>query len=202
MLALLSPVLLGLSGGAMDLFLYENHAKSLQRVADGAALAAVSEASLKGWSKATADAIVADFIDAHLQESGQATYTSTVGVDLDERTVMVTIDQDNHEYFVLGYFKHSPQIRVSATAQASGSTKVCVIGLDETLKAAVSLNSNAVLTAADCAVYSNSRSPVGLQSKSNSVLTAVLSCSAGGYEGSPRNFRGAVLTDCPAMILW
>jgi Flp pilus assembly protein TadG len=196
--AILAPVLFGLVGGVVDLYLYMNHAKMLQNVADGAALSAVGGATLKGWSAATATATVESHVAANLSGKNDGTvYTTSVNVDVERRLVQVTIDQDDHGYFVVGYFKHSPQIRVQASAQSSGSLNVCVIGLDPKEDGAVSLDSNSKMTAGNCAVYSNSVSHAGLQSKSNSVLTAQLTCSVGGYEGASRNFQGEVVTDCP-----
>ena len=191
-------MLFGLLGGAVDLYLYKNHSETLQNIADGAALSAVGGAALKGWSKASAEATATNHVNAHLPAQKNGTiYTPIVDVDETNRTVKVTIDQDHHGYFVMGYFKHSPQIRVQASAQASGSTNICVIGLSQREEATISLDSNSRMTAGDCAVYSNSLSRFGLKSMSNSVLTAQLSCSAGGYAGSSRNFIGDVVTDCP-----
>lgn len=199
--AIVSPIVLGLAAGVIDLFLYEVHKRELQAVADGAALAAVREASLKGWSAEAAEGTVDRYVAAHLENAGTATalFTVDTAVEVASRRATVTIDQDHFGYFVLGYFKHSPQIRVVSAAVASGSVNVCVIGLDTAAEATIGLNSNAVMTAAGCAVYSNSTAGTGLESKSNSVLTASLACSAGGYSGSARNFRGSVVSDCPPV---
>lgn len=198
--AMMLPVLLGLAGGVADLYLYELHNKELQSIADGAALAAVNESSLKGWSGDTASAVVDSYVAAHLARpnSSSAVHIAKTAVDVPNRRVTVTIEQDHFGYFVLGYFKHSPQIRTQSTAVASGSVNVCVIGLDTSAEATIGLNSNSVMTASGCAVYSNSKSVTGLESKGNSVLTAALACSAGGYSGATRNYAGTVLSDCPA----
>lgn len=47
---LLAPVLLGITGGAVDVFIYTHHKSELQDAVDGAAVAAAKEASLGGWT--------------------------------------------------------------------------------------------------------------------------------------------------------
>jgi Flp pilus assembly protein TadG len=197
----LVPVLAGLTGGAMDLYIHNFQVKSLQNAADSAVLAATREASLKGWNVRTAKAIADNFLSETLAEVGmkQATYTSNVTVDTAKRRVTVAVEQDHYGYFFLGYFKGSPQIHVSATAQASGNTNVCVIGLEGKGNGTVSLIQEAQLSASNCAVYSNSTARTGLESSGNAMLTAQLACSSGGYAGAGRNFSRPPVTDCPPI---
>lgn len=199
--AILLPVLAGITGGAMDLYIHQFQVTSLQNAADNAVLAAVREASLKGWSSSTAKAVADSYLTATLGNVGmnQASYTSKVGVDSAKRRVTVTIEQDHYGYFFLGYFKGSPQISVNATAQASGSTNVCVIGLEKADTGTVSLVQESILSAANCAIYSNSVAKTGLESTQKSVLTSKLTCSSGGYSGTMRNFSQPPLTDCPPI---
>lgn len=199
--ALTLPVLLGLAGAVIDFTKYNDHQKQLQNVADSAALAAAREAALEGWSQETAQAVVENFIDANLKSTGadSVVYTSKIEVDKTNRRVSVTIDQDHFGYFVAGYFRHSPQISVNAVAQSSGSTNICVIGLDQTASTAIELRETAELSSPKCAVYSNSTDSKGLRSSDDALLTANLACSAGGYEGASKNFNKQPLTDCPPM---
>ncbi len=199
--AILLPVLAGITGGAMDMYIHQFQVTSLQNSADNAVLAAVREASLKGWNTQTAKAVADNYLTSTLASTGmnRASYKSIVTVDAGKRRVTVAVEQDDYGYFFLGYFKGSPQIRVSATAQASGSTNVCVIGLEKASSGTVSLQQGALLTASNCAVYSNSTSKVGLESSQDAVLSAKLACSSGGYLGSVKNYFHQPITDCPAI---
>jgi Flp pilus assembly protein TadG len=199
--AITLPLIAGIAGGAVDFYVYNDQQKTLQNVADSATLAAAREASLGGWSQATAEAVVDSYIAANLKTvgAGSAIYTRTVAVDRHNRRVTVTIDQDHYGYFVAGYFRHSPQIRVTSVAQASGNVNICVIGLHTADAATLSLNSDAELSAPNCAVYSNSSDAKGMRSLSNARLTAGLACSAGGYEGAAKNYNRPPLTDCPVV---
>lgn len=199
--AILLPILAGITGGAMDLYIHQFQVTSLQNSADNAVLAAVREASLKGWNQTTAKAVADSYLSATLAGVGmnQATYTSKVAVDSAKRRVTVTVEQDHYGYFFLGYFKGTPQISVSATAQASGSTNVCVITLEKTDDESINLQQHSKVTAANCAVYSNSVAKTGIESELYSVLTANLACSAGGYNGAPKNYNKLPVTDCPPI---
>ena len=199
--AIVFLIIAGLAGGAVDFYIYSGQRAHLQDVADTAALAAAREAALEGWSQSTAKAVVDTLVDANLKSlgSGSVVYSSDVQVDTTHRRVTVTIDQDHYGYFVGGYFRNSPQIRVSSAAQASGSTNVCVIGLDSASGGTIELTEESELFSPECAVYSNSNDQGGLQSNDDAMLTANLACSAGGYKGATRNYNRRPLTDCPQM---
>jgi len=197
--ALLAPMLMGLTGGAIDMGSFIVHKDELQVDADAAALAAAKEAGLSGWSQSSAAAVVEAYLDANVRRTVSGDFTAKVEVDVAAKQVTVTLEQDHRAYFVIGYFQGSPQIRVKSTAQASNNSNICVIGLHGSDVATVALETSAVLSAPDCAVYSNSLSQGGLQSTGNAQLVSDLTCSAGGYLGAPRNFNQLPLTDCPAV---
>ncbi len=199
--AILLPILAGITGGAMDLYIHQFQVTSLQNSADSAVLAAVREASLKGWNTQTAKAVADNFLSTTLAGigMGNAAYTSNVKVDAAKRRVTVTVEQDDYGYFFLGYFKGTPQISVNATAQASGSTNVCVIGLEQVDSGTVLMTQQALMTAGSCAVYSNSTARDGLESGGNAIMTANLACSAGGYAGASKNYKTMPISDCPQI---
>lgn len=197
--ALLAPLLIGLTGGAIDMGSFIVHKDELQVAADAAVLAAAKEAGLGGWSQTSATAVVEAYLDANVRQTVSGDFTAQVEVDVSAKEVTVTLEQDHRAYFVIGYFQGSPQIRVKATAQASNNSNICVIGLHGSDVATVALEGNAALSAADCAVYSNSLSQGGLQSTGNAQLVSDLTCTAGGYLGASKNFNHLPLTDCPAV---
>jgi Flp pilus assembly protein TadG len=199
--ALILPMIAGIAGGAVDFYVYNDQQKQLQSVADSAALAATREASLGGWTQHKAEAVVDSFIAANFKNYGasSAVYTREVTVDQQNRLVKVAIEQDHYGYFVAGYFRHSPQIRVTSMARAAGQSPICVIGLHTKDRETVSLDSDAVLSAPGCAVYSNSADTRGMTSERNAILAAGLACSAGGYLGAAKNYNRLPLTDCPVI---
>jgi Flp pilus assembly protein TadG len=197
---LLTPLLIGVAGGGIDVSSYLAHRTDLQQIADAAALAAANEAALNGWSQDAAVAAVSGFVQQHVGNNLDETVASQVAVDSVQKQVQVTLQQDHSPYFVIGYFIGSPQITVSSIALTNNASNICVIGLESSDTATVSLETNAMITAPKCAVYSDSVSTSGLVSTGNANLVAQLSCSAGGYSGSTRNFNFvAPVTDCPAV---
>jgi Flp pilus assembly protein TadG len=200
--ALLSPVLFGLVGGAVDLIVYERQQAQMQDVLDAAALAAAREASLKGWNQATAEAVVQAMISGNLEGktfSAETKFNTVVIVDEPSRTVNVTLDMDQFSFFVLGYFRHDPQIRVRSSATSSNNTNVCVIGLDDAAAGTIAITDSAKVNAADCAVFSNSSATDGLSSLDSGLLTSQFACSSGGYEGMSGNYSSKPTTDCPKL---
>jgi hypothetical protein len=198
MIGLLAPVFAVAVAGGIDFLSATSQKQAMQTAADTAALAAVREATLKGWRTELAEAVSASVAEANYEtHHASANYFDVKAlVNVDQRQVTVIIEQDHYPYFFARAFP-SPQLRVEATARASGSTNICVIGLDRSRAETVRLANSATLTAAECAVFSNSRSATGLAARDRSELHAQLTCTAGGFAGPPSNFKSAPLTDCP-----
>ena len=115
------------------------------------------------------------------------------------REVELTLTQDHVGYLVLGYLLGSPQVTVQSTARASGLSTICIIVQTTSGKAAFELTGDSSVSANGCSAYSNSADPKGMSVKGKARLVTELSCSGGGYEGAPMNFRPVPLTDCPAI---
>ena len=206
---LIAPVLLGLTGGGIDLLVYQNQVTKMQDAADNAVMAAAKEASLKGWTVTIAQAIAQNYVDENLREVANSNsanastlsktsgaFTTTATVDTASKTVTVSIDMNQYPFFVLGYFRHDPQIHVTSKARVSGEMNICVIGLDTDSSATVALSGLAKVTSPKCAVFSNSKATDGLQAKDFSLLASDYNCSAGGYGGAAKNYSTQPTPDC------
>ncbi|HEV7254713.1 MAG TPA: TadE/TadG family type IV pilus assembly protein [Mesorhizobium sp.] len=197
---ILAPLLLGLVGGATDFFVLQHHRNELQATADAAVIAAAAEAGLKGWSEESAAQVAAAVIGSNLSNrfSG-ASFHHKVEVDEESRSVEIELTQDHYGYFVVGYFTGSPQIRVSASAKATGQSTICIIVQSPSGAESFKLSGQSQVVAAGCSAYSNSSDPKGIAARDGSKLTTQLACSAGGYSGKPGNFSPPPLTDCPSI---
>lgn len=197
-LGLLAPMLAVAIAGGIDFLSATSQKQAMQAAADTAALAAVREASLKGWRPDLAAAISSSVAEANYEthHAAENYYSVESQVDVNQRQVTVVIEQDHYPYFFARAFP-TPQLRVEATATAAGSTNICVIGLERSLPDTVRLENSAQLSAPECAVFSNSASSTGLSARGRSKLAAQLTCTAGGYGGSLSNFGSIPLTDCP-----
>lgn len=200
--ALAAPVLLGIAGGAVDLMVYNRQQAAMQAAADAAVLAAGREASLKNWTQAEAESVARAYVETALADEGLSTsavFSVQTTVDSASHKVAITVDMDQHNYFLLGYFRPSPQIRVKAAAQLSSETPICLIALETTSAGAVKMKDSAKLFADGCAAFSNSLSAKGIDAADQSLFKTAFTCSAGGFSGAPAQFSPSPTTDCPPM---
>ncbi len=198
--ALIVPVLLALGAAGIDFAAYNQQKAGMQAAADAAALAAAREASLEGWTSTVANSIAEAVVDSNygavnVDKSYHKVSTLTDDVN---RKITVTVEQDHYPYFSASLFP-SPQIVVSATATASGSSNICVIGLDENRSRVLQLDDSALLTTSNCSVYSNSEAIDGIYAVHNSMVTSNLTCSAGGVKSGSGNFSKEPVTNCPKI---
>lgn len=119
----------------------------------------VLEASLKSWSQVEVDLLLGLMLKAKWQNNGVASsaqFDVKTVVDNVAKKVSITVDMDQYNYFLLGYFRKNPQIRVTASAKLSSETPVCMIALDPAKPRAVNIVDQADLLADNCAAFSNS----------------------------------------------
>ena len=198
LLGLALPVLLGLAGAAVDYARWIRQKGELRSAADAAALAAARELTLSSSSEARVKAVAEAVVRSHIPPSpGVAEVAVSTATLAEQSGVRVVLRQGAQQ--ILSHFiaKRPMEIELAATAKISGKRKLCLLALEPAAQKAVSLDSNSMLTAQDCDVHSNSRSPSGVSTNGNARLTASLTCSAGGISG--RGVVGQKLTDCPAV---
>jgi hypothetical protein len=199
-MAIAAPALLGVGGLAVDYSLFHAQRSGLQEVADAAALAAVREAGLQGWSQSVAQSVVDEHIASNLSEGGSAAvYDATVKVDERTSTVSVALRQDGYGYFLIGLYLQHPQIEVASTAALAGAERICALALEPAKSAALRIDMNSVMQANGCSVFSNSTNAKGIEVTGGSKLTANSVCTAGGYLGTLASYTPDPITDCPAL---
>jgi Flp pilus assembly protein TadG len=195
MFAIAVPLLLGAVGVAVDFGRATLMKAKLQAIADGAATLAAREMQLATATPDKLAAFAKSYVDSQL--SGVATTTK---VDMKALTVRVKLDTDVDPVMHLASLGEKMHVGASATAQLSTGLPLCLIGLDGKAAETIGLRQDALLTAPGCLVYSNSKSPKGISSKSNAVLKAGFICSAGGKSlDATSNFTPQPETDCPTM---
>ena len=201
--ALTAPVLFLLVGGGIEYSKVISQKNKLQGYADRAALAAAKEFSISqdddDRTKAIAKSIVIEglrqFKKQHANSFMAADIKVETIIDDENSAVKVRLTQATIKDFPINGFEIET-VSVVAEASVVGNLHVCVIGLDESATATISLEQSARLTGKNCAVYSNSTSGNGIVAKNNAVARASLFCTAGGASGSD-GFTPAPTTDCP-----
>ncbi len=196
--AVAAPALFVVAGVATDYAFMVRYRTQLQTVADAAAITGARELSLAQTQTSQVTAVVNNFVKA-----SAASYNSSVSVATtiasDGTSVDVTLSRVWAPFFAQLISNDVTPVVASSTATLIGSTKVCVVGLDETSSDTVYLTDKATMTANNCAVYVNSTSSQALYAGSSASLKSTLTCTAGGYYGYTAAFEPAPLTDCPKI---
>lgn len=125
--------------------------------------------------------------EEHRLESAQARL-SLLGESYDD--VAVTSNEGEIEVLATARVKTTllsvigiDDIRVAARAKAAAQQKgpkACLLALNRNVSNAISFSGNSAYAGKDCAVYSNSRDPLGLSIAGNAWPTAAGFCSVGG----------------------
>ncbi len=195
---LVLPLLLGVGGAAVDTALYSNARSKLQEIADASALAGGREFLLNtastGLAKERAESIAVKLIKADPGISGAS---ASARSDVARRAVTVTISHGYLPTLFVAMIRSPIMIDVSATAEVSGGSNICVIGLHEANGDTIKLDDRSLLRGKNCSVFSNSTDPHGIVVNGSAMIDSAFICSAGGYDGPITGFDPAPVTDCP-----
>jgi len=196
--ALTMPMVIAMSGMAVDYGMAFVEKTSLQQAADAAALAAAKELNLVNTDQARLESVAEIVARANLGGSAGAVSVKTV-VQKNPAGVAVNLAKDV-DYFILGHFaKSAMTVEAEAVARVAGETPICVLGLARSSGDTILLERSGLLTGNKCAVLSNSTSSRSINARYRARLTAEMTCSAGGYGGSVRRYAPPPLTDCPQI---
>jgi Flp pilus assembly protein TadG len=125
-------------------------------------------------------------------------YNVATTVDMADGSVRVMVTQTGADYFSR-IIMPPPDIAAVAVARVIGGGRICVLALEETEAAAVTVQDTATIQADRCGVFSNSTSADGLTKETSATITAELICSAGGYDGTTARTTPEPVTDCPPI---
>jgi hypothetical protein len=167
----------------------------MQAIADSAAVMSARQLQL---ASATPDKVAA-FARSYV---GSRLNGVTTAIDVDDKalTVRVRLTAEVDRLFDISLLQRNMPVGADATAKLSSGLPLCLIGLDGKAAGTIALKTDALLTAPNCLVYSNSKSTAGISSQDNAVLKAGFICSAGGKSAAANSsFSPQPATDCPTM---
>lgn len=197
MFGIILPILMLAAVGSIDTAIVYHQHSSLQNATDAGAIAAAQELQIADIDDTTIRAVAMNTIKAQLSEKVKELNVD-LKIDHSAGTVEVRVDHLIMPPVISGvYGTKEDRIYAQATARVTGTTRVCILALEERGAGAVSLEHSARVTGNECAVFSNSVSENGLKAKGDVELVADLICSAGGYSGSKGYFAPEPTTDCP-----
>ena len=201
MVAILLPVMLGVSGLALDVGSLYSHKRRMQSAADAAALAGALEvnrgrqafaaAMAKRESKANGfeDAVDGAAITVH--------YPPISGNHIGNlRFVEVVVDHGAPTWFMSLFGWDSVDVKSRAVAGAGANGKACVYVLDPDMGGAFQMNSSAKLDAT-CGIIVNSSDSEAVTSTSSSSITATSVAITGGYKLSGGSITPTPVTAVP-----
>lgn len=198
--ALALPLLVFLVGNTTDYARFLKERTALQDAVDAASLAAAKEVSLTDSNRDSLAAVARSIVQRYVDIHKQALSDDDVKIDVSTRSSPLEVDVQAALPFTAIFgnvFGFNPdKVNVRSVARVVGKPNICLLALDGWGPGAVQLEVSAKMTARNCGVYSNSRSPAGVSILNAARLTADVTCSAGGVVGG-RKIAPAAYTDCP-----
>ena len=152
--ALVITVLALGAGIAVDYGSMVSRHSTLQTATDAAAIAVARELALANTGQTELEAVANNMVSAKEQAAG-STWTVSVSIAENASSVQITIREDWAPIFAHLLSDAVTPITTTATAKLVGSGKICVLTLDDTSSAAISLTKKAKLEANSCGVYSS-----------------------------------------------
>jgi hypothetical protein len=193
--ALTLPVMIAAVAAAVDYSLANATRTKMQAVADAAAIFAAREFQMAQSNPSLITAVAQNYVQSQFNDIAAKTTVDTSAL---------TVHVDLAKEYQLAFGRVLPtatlHLQASATAKMSGGLPLCLLALDPKHPRTLTLQKEARLTAPNCLVYSDSKSPSGLVSKDDAVLQAGAICSAGGIVKTKNtNYTPQPLTDCPVL---
>lgn len=196
--AIVAPLLLAFVGAGVDYGRYYQTRAALQNIADKSALIGARQYAITQPGASLPSVIAKQEADNGIgDEPIVAGAIASATDDSTNASVTVSLTHSFKPTLFVSMFKSPIDLAVDATAQSLGSANICVIALETGSDRALLLQKDARLTGANCAIYSNSVGVNSLVSKDRALLSSVLNCTSGGYDGDLSNYSPAPLTDCP-----
>jgi Flp pilus assembly protein TadG len=193
------PVLAALVGSAVEYASLSSRRAQLQGAVDAAAMSAVSQLRLANSSDSAVESAAQATVEASAPAKNGASHSIEATV-LDSRSsVRVRVEETIPS--VMGRLMNLPSatLAVQATAKLVGKSKLCLLTLEVAKDKALNLDSNSLITANGCTVYSNSAGKKGFRAGSGARATASRFCSVGGVDVGSATVTPAPIQDCPAL---
>ena len=183
-------------GGVIDMSAIEGQKKSLQVLADNAALSAAREFAISANNGQRIEESAKAFVTATAKNPN---ISAIAQAHMDVLTVEVTVSAPAKTFFP-GPAAQVKSLSASATARLAGEAgNICMIGLSPTAVQTVVLNQKARLTAEHCAIYSNSTDIASMQVSRLAHVVADEIYTAGGFVGMPPETMKPPVTDAPQI---
>lgn len=210
--ALVMPVLLGITGAAIDYGTLVKYKSDLTNAADSAVIAVVADMRVSNSTDERIFSVARGMIAFNIAQKSdelpiglkvEKLYRTNPIINNSIREpfgAVITLTRTVKTWFALVHGTSQIEISAVSSAELRGSVKVCVVGLDTSGSDIIFLKDNAKIEAATCSVYTNSTNPSSMRSEGKALIVSGRTCTAGGYAGSIFNYNPSPSTDCPRVI--
>lgn len=194
-----APVLIGLSGLALDGASMNRQHTWMQNAADSVSLAVAKELHLYREKPEELKSVALARLDALVLDANYASnpHNIEVAVNTEEGSVAITFAMVHRALLPVSVAGENP-VRVTSKARAYGQAKLCVLGLNRLADKTIETDKAAVLSAPECAVQSNSKDKSGLVVEGGSQIVSAATCSSGGIDGA-ESITPDPETDCTPL---
>ena len=194
--ALVAPVLIALSGAAIDYTRMNKSRARLQTAADSAALAGASALHIANTTPTAA----ASVSEAQARAAAGSIDGLVVNTSVTTNSVRVNLAANVPTSIMKMFGTAAVHIEARAQANILGSTPTCLVVLDPASKDTFDID-QATVSAPGCAVYSNSTASDAISLDKSASLATNLTCSSGGaIAKGGATFSPPAVTDCPARL--
>ncbi len=193
------PVLILMVGGTVDYARLITRKSQLQDAVDTGVLTGGNALKLAGSNRQTVAALTERTIHVTARPIDEAALTVSAEVLPQNDGVHATAQEKVKLYFggLIGVKYRI--VSVNARSTIVGRMRLCMLTTDDVAAGALSLMSDARVTAVNCALYTDSSSSRALVGEANAVAHAEMICSVGGVDGPRANFNPHPNTDCPVI---
>lgn len=190
---LLIPLMIA-AGMAIDYTRLVVDNRNLQEAVDSAVLAATKPDAISDKER---EEIANEFVKSNYRGLFPKTTVAVASTSV-EREVSVSAQTSIKSTFMSLRGASDLGHRAAASAKSVFQKDTCVLALNSSENAALSVKGSGAHISANCGVQSNSVSSTGIVNTSNTTSVAKSFCSSGGFTGT--NYSTAPKTNCPPLL--
>ncbi|WP_284179500.1 hypothetical protein [Rhabdaerophilum sp. SD176] len=213
MFALSLPALLAVGAGTAEFMMATQKQVALQGLTDSAAIAIARQMTVANPSLAEMQAIARGFAGPFEAQHGPVALQPAPGPEAGTVRVQASF-RLNQGFGFLASIGGVDSVSASSTAKAGGSSKLCLLSIDEARADArwagakmflskdangLHLGEGARITAPGCTLHTNFKTRDAFIIEAQAKVTADLLCAAGGIRNLGGSLDAELVTDCPRL---
>ncbi len=198
MFSIAIPGAVAVLGVVVDFAVLTQKKTELQSIVDQAAIAAAREFSLSNSGTESVVEAARSYVTMAVDDPSVKIEVNTE-IDNTKNSVHVRVVESWTPFFAHLLADNVTPIVTEATAGLFGESKLCVLALTQSGAGAVSMTTDAHISADDCTIYSNSNHSSSVYMGDVSSIVGKLVCTVGGVKNNGGLDVDQIVTDCPVL---